>query len=407
MTSRIGGILATIAHLAIVGLVGVIAIPLWLGFVSFGVGMVFVLGLGLIFLAAAAWSFWPIARMEESRIAGLYNIAIPPRPMPRSRRTDWLRGPQTMVMQIVDAANLKAVANFVIATLLGLISLGLWQLAVFATGAAITGDSLSSALVIADPSNRALSITVGIGVTLAALAGIVGLAFAHQAISVRMLTPSREAQLAEQVRQTTQQRGEAVHAAEVERSRIERDLHDGVQPRLVSVGMTLGMAQAKLQSDPAAAAELIDEAHASTKAAITELRQLARGIHPAVLTDRGLDAALSALAARSPIPVQLDIQLPQRGSVEAEAALYFAIAESLTNIAKHSGAREARVALRSRPGNWIWARVEDDGIGGATVQPGGGLDGVANRIRAAGGSFTLTSPPSGPTTIEVSVPCAS
>ena len=221
---------------------------------------------------------------------------------------------------------------------------------------------------------------------------------------------AREAELTERVRASTAQREGAVRAADVERTRIERDLHDGVQPRLVSVGMTLGLAQQKIDSDPAAAKDLISEAHTSTKAAITELRQLARGIHASVLDDRGLDAALSALASRSPIPVQLDVRMDPsapRPAREAEAAVYFSIAESLTNAAKHSRASEARVTVRLREGNILWARVEDNGMGGAQVLPGGGLDGIANRILAAGGTFRLDSPQGGPTSLEVNVPCAS
>ena len=198
-----------------------------------------------------------------------------------------------------------------------------------------------------------------------------------------------------------------MRASEVERTRIERDLHDGVQPRLVSVAMTLGLAQQKIDDDPAAAKALVDEAHTSTKAAITELRQLARGIHASVLDDRGLDAALSALAARSPIPVQLDVRVEGRCSAQAEAAVYFAIAESLTNAAKHSRGSEARVVVRRRDDGTLWARVEDNGIGGARVLPGGGLDGITNRILAAGGTARLDSPAGGPTALEVSVPCAS
>lgn len=180
--------------------------------------------------------------------------------------------------------------------------------------------------------------------------------------------------------------------------------------------MTLGLAQQKIDSDPAAAKALIDEAHTSTKAAITELRQLARGIHASVLDDRGLDAALSALAARSPVPVVLDVRLDGRCSRTAEAALYFSIAESITNAAKHSRASECRVTVRRRtepgPGDtaetvWLWARVEDNGVGGARVIPGGGLDGIVNRIVAAGGTSRLDSPHGGPTALEVSVPCAS
>src|SRR5690606_26304300 len=141
---------------------------------------------------------------------------------------------------------------------------------------------------------------------------------------------------AAEVRTKSAQREGAVRAADGERTRIERDLHDGVQPRLVSVGMTLGLAQQKIDEDPAAAKALITEAHTSTKAAITELRQLARGIHASVLDDRGLDAALSALAGRSHIPVHLDVRLDpghrdRPACRNAEAAVYFAIAESLTN----------------------------------------------------------------------------
>jgi signal transduction histidine kinase len=248
---------------------------------------------------------------------------------------------------------------------------------------------------------------VGIlGIVLSA-AAIVGLALLHRVITLAIVVPNREAELTEQVRTTSAQREGAVRAADVERTRIERDLHDGVQPRLVSVGMTLGLAQQKIDTDPDAAKELIGEAHTSTKAAITELRQLARGIHASVLDDRGLDAALSALASRSHIPVSLDVRMNGRCSRDAEAAVYFSIAESLTNAAKHSRASECRVIVRLREGGTLWARVEDNGMGGATVQPGGGLDGVSNRVLAAGGTFRLDSPQGGPTALEVSVPCAS
>ena len=172
---------------------------------------------------------------------------------------------------------------------------------------------------------------VGIIAALLAAAAIVGLALLHGVLARAIMVPSREAQLAEAARTSSVQRAGAVRAADVERTRIERDLHDGVQPRLVSVGMTLGLAQQKIDSDPEAAKALIAEAHTSTKAAITELRQLARGIHAAVLDDRGLDAALSALAARSVVPVHLDVRLDGRCSRDSEAAAYFAIAEAITN----------------------------------------------------------------------------
>src|SRR5690606_4229850 len=191
---------------------------------------------------------------------------------------------------------------------------------------------------------------VGILGLLACIAGVIGLAMLHRLLSRTLVVPNREAELTAKVQTTSAQRAGAVRAAELERTRIERDLHDGVQPRLVSVGMTLGLAQQKIDSDPDAAKELISEAHTSTKAAITELRQLARGIHTAVLDDRGLDAALSALAARSVIPVHLDVRLDGRCSRDAEAAAYFAIAEALTNATKHSRGTEVRVVVRLRDG---------------------------------------------------------
>jgi len=224
-------------------------------------------------------------------------------------------------------------------------------------------------------------------------------------VSVALVVPDRSAELERRAEVASAQREGAVRAADVERTRIERDLHDGVQPRLVSIGMSLGLARTKLDSDPATAAALIDEAHASTKAAVTELRQLARGIHTAVLDDRGLDAALSALASRSHVPVELDVRLPRRCSRDAEATMYLVIAEALTNVAKHAKAGRARVTVRDRDA--LWARIEDDGVGGAVRVPGGGLDGIEHRVRAAGGTVVLDSPAGGPTALEVTVPCAS
>jgi len=248
---------------------------------------------------------------------------------------------------------------------------------------------------------------LGAVAVLVSAALLFGIAVLDGVLTRAILVPSREAVLAQQAATSDVQRAGAVRASEVERTRIERDLHDGVQPRLVSVGMTLGLAQQKIDSDPDAARDLIAEAHTSTKAAITELRQLARGIHASVLDDRGLDAALSALAARSHVPVHLDVRVEGRCTREAEAAVYFAIAESLTNAAKHSHAGECRVVVRRRDDGTLWARVEDNGSGGARVIPGGGLDGIHNRIIAARGTVRLDSPAGGPTSLEVSVPCAS
>ena len=313
--------------------------------------------------------------------------------------------------QFIDPSMWRAVASAAISTILGLVVLPL--LSIFASGIVLAFAPLfarSGSVRLAGTGIDvpvAWASVVGVLAAVVALAAVVGIALLHGVLARVIVVPTREAQLTEQARTSDAQRAGAIRASEVERTRIERDLHDGVQPRLVSVGMTLGLAQQKIDDDPAAAKELLAEAHTSTKAAITELRQLARGIHASVLDDRGLDAALSALAGRSHIPVHLDVRLDARCSRNAEAAVYFAIAETLTNAAKHSRASECRVVVRQREGGTLWARVEDNGIGGAQVTPGGGLDGISNRILAAGGTVRLDSPQGGPTSLEVSVPCAS
>jgi len=398
-------------HLIALGVVGPIVFTVLVTFFSLGVGLVLVLGIGLLFLVAFVYSLFGLGWVETARVDGLYGFGLAERRLRRSPKSGFGGFLHTLWLQSIDPSMWRAVASSAISSLLGLIVIGL-------VGVLSSGIVLAFTPLFSDSGPVALSGT-GVEVALAwavpagilaavfSLAAIVGLAILQGVVARAVLVPSREAQLAEAARTSNVQRAGAVRAAEVERTRIERDLHDGVQPRLVSVGMTLGLAQQKVDDDPAAAKALIAEAHTSTKAAITELRQLARGIHASVLDDRGLDAALSALASRSHIPVVLDVRLSARCSKTAEAATYFVIAESLTNAAKHSRASEVRVLVREREGGLLWARIEDNGIGGAHVTPGGGLDGISQRVLGAGGSFRLESPLGGPTTVEVSVPCAS
>ncbi len=401
-----------ILQLTALGVVGPVVFSILATLFGLGVGLLLAFGIGILFLVAFEYALFGVAWLEVARVDGLYGFGLAPRRPRTSGRPGFGGFVRTLWLQLIDPNVWRAVANAAISTVLGWIVLTL--IGVTASGVALafaplyTRDATPAPLFgtgIDVPV--AWAVPVGIISALVALAAIVGLAILHGVISRAILVPSREAQLAEEARASNQQRAGAVRAADVERTRIERDLHDGVQPRLVSVGMTLGMAQQKIDDDPDAAKALIAEAHTSTKAAITELRQLARGIHTSVLDDRGLDAALSALASRSPIPVVLDVRITERCSRTAEAAVYFVIAESLTNAAKHSRAAECRVLVRERDGGTLWARVEDNGIGGAHVQPGGGLDGIANRVVGAGGTFRLDSPAGGPTTVEVSVPCAS
>lgn len=403
-------ILLSILHLAGIGVIGGFIFATLSGLLGTGLGLLFAAGIGVVLLVGFVYALFGVGWFEVARVGALYKTPIAPlrwRPRDRPGFVGWLR---SLGRQAIDGRMWRALANFAITAVLGWIVLRLaWA---FVWSIVISFAPLAGTDAVMGPFggggiDAAWAPLIGILGIAASLAGMIGLALLHRVLSLSIVIRSREAELTERVRTSSAQREGAVRAADVERTRIERDLHDGVQPRLVSVGMTLGLAQQKIDNDPDAAKELIAEAHTSTKAAITELRQLARGIHASVLDDRGLDAALSALAGRSHIPVNLDVRMDGRCSREAEAAVYFSIAESLTNAAKHSRASEARVTVRLREGGVLWARVEDNGMGGAQVQPGGGLDGIANRILAAGGTFRLESPVGGPTSLEVNVPCAS
>jgi signal transduction histidine kinase len=233
-----------------------------------------------------------------------------------------------------------------------------------------------------------------------------GLVAVHLSLARWLLAPSGAEKLARRVTDLEQTRAGMVAAAAAERRRIERDLHDGAQQRLVAVAMTLGRAQARFTDDTDAARGLVAEAHAEMKRALAELRDLARGIHPSVLTDRGLDAALSGVAARSPVPVTLDVDVNPRVAPDIEAVAYFFVAEALTNVARHSGAKQATVGAR-RDGGRLVVEVTDDGRGGADESAGSGIAGLRDRARALDGTFTLDSPAGGPTRLRLELPCES
>ncbi|MFG6280328.1 sensor histidine kinase [Microbacterium sp. 5K110] len=404
-----GQVWGAAAQLAALGLIGPGIFGVLFGMLGAGVGLLFALLIGAVVLVGLVYALFGVAWFEQARLEGLYGFDLPPVRIRRSDRTGFVGVLHTIWLQAIEPRQWRAVASFSVSTVLGLIVLFLvgvvsWGIAL--AFSPLFGWSHTGFFGAALLSGAGAPILGAVGALLA-VAGVFGLALLHGVLTRAILVPSREAQLEEQARTSDTRRAGAVRAAEVERTRIERDLHDGVQPRLVSIGMTLGLAQTKIDDDPEAAKALVAEAHASTKSAITELRQLARGIHASVLEDRGLDAALSALASRSHIPVTLDVRLPRRCSRPAEAAVYFSIAEALTNAAKHSRASTCRVDVRVRDDGALWARVEDDGLGGARVVPGGGLDGIVNRVTAAGGTVRLESPQGGPTSVEVTVPCAS
>ncbi|MFF5281887.1 sensor histidine kinase [Streptomyces sp. NPDC013171] len=214
-----------------------------------------------------------------------------------------------------------------------------------------------------------------------------------------LLGPSR---LASRVTELESDRGVVVDTAAADLRRIERDLHDGAQARLAALAMDLGLAKEKLAADPQAAAVLVDEAHGEVKLALQELRDLARGIHPAVLTDRGLDAALSAVASRCAVPVSVDVDLPARPVPAIEGIAYFTVSELLQNVSRHSGARRAWVDVW-RTEDRLMLQVRDDGVGGAEAA-GGGLAGLSERVGAVDGVLAVDSPTGGPTTVTVELP---
>jgi signal transduction histidine kinase len=222
-----------------------------------------------------------------------------------------------------------------------------------------------------------------------------------------LLAPTERSRLTSRVRELAQTRAETIDTQAAELRRIERDLHDGVQARLVALGMNLGMAEEVLASDPAAAKDLLAEAQRATGSALSELREVVRGIHPPVLADRGVDGAVRALALRSPLPTQVEMDIGGgRLPPPVESAAYFAVAEALTNVIKHSDASRAWVRLR-KAGGRLTIVVGDDGKGGADPEGGTGLRGIQRRLASFDGTFEIASPVGGPTIVTMELPCES
>jgi signal transduction histidine kinase len=278
-----------------------------------------------------------------------------------------------------------------------LLTLPLYNKALPSGGAEI-GD-----VVLTGTPTMAASAVLGLVLLLAAPQLTRGFGGADARLSRWLLGPPSD--LAARVTELEDSRRRVVDAAEAERLRIERDLHDGAQQRLVALAMDLGRAKAKFADDVDAAAGLVDQAHAQAKEALTELRNLVRGVHPPVLTERGLDAALSGLAALCPVPVEVHVDVPVRPKSSVEAVAYFMVAEALTNVAKHSRASHAKVVVEGHgyPGT-LTVMISDDGIGGADVHSPG-LSGLADRVAGVDGRLSVESPSGGPTIIAAELPC--
>ncbi|MEV4252035.1 sensor domain-containing protein [Spirillospora sp. NPDC049652] len=261
---------------------------------------------------------------------------------------------------------------------------------------------------IRDPLSGLWATAVGLVLVVPALYATRAMAIAHSLWARTLLGASgsqeENTELRERAERLRASRARGVDAVEAERRRIERDLHDGAQQRLLSVAMDIGRARTKLDTDPEGARVLIEQAHAGAKEAIAELRDLARGIYPAILTDRGLDAALSGLAGRAAVPVEVAVELDERPPAAVESIAYFVVAEALTNVSKYAQATSASVRV-TREDRWVVVEIADDGVGGARAEAGGGLAGLADRAATIDGILTVDSPAGGPTVIRADLPC--
>lgn len=386
------------------------------GLLITGIGGIFALGLGV--LALILWVLvQQVANVfERYRAELVYDDRIPVPTVPRStRESGFARFLHNRWLLVSSGSFWRSTAHHYVKMFLGLAVVGGTITGIcggiLGVFSAINPDGIPGLFFGGGESGLGrVGVAIGSLIILASSLAILWFApYLDRALDRSLLPPARTAALQAEVSELDRARMAGIDAAAAERLRIERDLHDGAQPRLVALTMTLGLAKSKIDSDPERAKELVAEAHAEAKGIVNELRQLARGIHPAVLTDRGLDAAVSALAGRSPIPVEVDVRLGGRIEREAEAVAYFVVAECLTNISKHSGATQAKVVIAPTEAG-VEIVVTDNGHGGARIDRSGrhtGIAGLVDRVEAARGTLNLTSTAGGPTTIVVEVPCAS
>lgn len=370
-------------------------------------------GIGIVMLVPTLWLCGVLGHAERHRVAALTGQTIHP-PASQAGQPLWKR-------LFLDAHSWKSVGYLVLHTFWGAAT-GAVALAVLAHCLLILAMPLYAGNIPDDGITLLWAFTVDGApalitlwllalITLLALPALAAVTTMVDVTLARWLLGRSEAQqvreLAARVDTLTESRAETVDSVEAERRRIERDLHDGPQQRLVAIAMSLGMAKEAIRTDPDTAAELVDEAHTSAKEAIVEMRHVARGIVPPVLSDRGLDAALSALAARSPVPVDVDVRDVGRVDPTVEAIAYFVVSEALTNVAKHSGADRATVDVgvtRGPRGQQLAVTITDDGRGGADPMLGTGLTGLRQRVGSIDGDLRVSSPEGGPTTLAARLP---
>ncbi|MET8244609.1 sensor domain-containing protein [Streptomyces sp. NPDC005202] len=395
--------------------IGIVLFTYAVTMVSLGAGLL-VTFLGIPVLAAALAGSRGFGALERARARGLLGLQVAePQPLRMKRQgalawmvavlksgTSW-RALLYAVLQFPWSVFSFTVAVNVWALGWALLTypLWFWVFPMYAGqgGLQLYGDE-HHRIFLDNPFEITVTALVGLLFTLATPWIVRALTMVDRLLVHGLLGPSR---LSARVVELESDRGVVVDTAAADLRRIERDLHDGAQARLVNLAMGLGLAKEKLAEDPQAAARMVDEAHGEVKTALQELRDLARGIHPAVLTDRGLDAALSAVASRCTVPVQVEVDLAERPAPAIERIAYFTVSELLQNVSKHSGARFASVDVW-RTDDRLMLQVVDDGAGGADVSNGSGLAGLAERLDAVDGVLVVDSPEGGPTRVTAELP---
>jgi signal transduction histidine kinase len=384
---------------------GIILAGIWLTLlwtlVSVGIGLVFVLvGFPMLALTLLLWRWGANRERERATLVLGTPIADAHRPLPNGFWKRWgarLRDPATWK----DLLFLGLVGP-IVWIVFGAIVVAFWA----ASLAAILSPVFSASA--ADGSwLGGLRPAELLGIALAGVLGIVlalavtrGLAAASGALARGLLAPGDRAELEARVAAVEASRAGAVDSADARLRRIERDLHDGAQQRLLALGLAL-----QLLRDGSGDHDLLVQAEAELQTALRELRDLARGIHPTILSEQGLVPAVRSLGDRAPVPVRV-VGDEERYPVAVETALYFVVAEALANVAKHAAAKTAVVSFAREDGR-LRVEVTDDGRGGAVARAGGGLQGLADRVAAAGGTFAIASEPGAGTTLQVEVPCES
>ncbi|MFI1003667.1 sensor histidine kinase [Streptomyces galbus] len=383
--------------------------------VALGAGLL-VTFLGVPVLAAALAGCRGFGTLERARARGLLRLEVAePEPLrPRGRGlfawmgavlksgTSWRHLLYAVLQLPWSTFSFVVAVNFwVYGWALLTYPLWFWVFPVYGGqgGLQLYGDQQHS-VYLDNPFEITVTAAVGLLFTLATPWIVRALTTVDRVMVHGLLGPSK---LASRVVELESDRGVVVDTAAADLRRIERDLHDGAQARLVNLAMDLGLAKEKLREDPQEAARMVDEAHGEVKTALQELRDLARGIHPAVLTDRGLDAALSSVASRCTVPVRVEVDLAERPAPAIEGIAYFTVSELLQNVSKHSGARGASVEVW-RAGDRLMVQVVDDGTGGADAAGGSGLAGLAGRLDAVDGILVVDSPAGGPTRVTAELP---